>query len=120
MHEIRLKRAYEGYDARDGYRIYVDRIWPRGLSHETFKYDLWDKEIAPTSDLRHWFHDDPENRWADFEQKYHRELENNPKMPELLRLIASKPVVTLLYSSKDEAHNNAVVLKAYLQKALSR
>lgn len=120
MPEIRLKRAYDGNSDGDGFRIYVDRIWPRGLSHESFKYELWEKQIAPTSELRHWFHEDPDNRWPEFEEKYYKELENNPDMPKLLRLISGKPVVTLIYSSKDHDKNNAVVLKSFLQKALKK
>lgn len=110
MQEIGLKRAYEPASREDGFRVYIDRLWPRGLSHETFIYDLWDKDIAPSTELREWFHADPENRWPEFERRYAEELRNNPAFEGLKREIADKPKVTLLYSSHDEAHNNAVVV----------
>lgn len=110
MQTIKLKRAYEPAAATDGYRVYIDRLWPRGLSHETFHYDMWDKEIAPSTELREWFHADPQNRWADFEKRYAEELKENPAFATLKSEIADKPVVTLLYSSHDEEHNNAVVV----------
>ncbi len=112
--EILTKRAYEPADASDGFRIYVDRLWPRGLSHETFHYDLWDKEIAPSTELRQWFHENPAAEWQEFEQKYKNELLKNPALALLKQLIADKPVVTLLYSSRDTEHNNALVLQELL------
>lgn len=110
MTQYRLKRAYEAASPDDGFRVYIDRLWPRGLSHETFHYDLWDKDIAPTTELREWFHADPLGRWTEFEQKYAAELKANPSFASLKQLLETKPVVTLLYSSHDEAHNNAVVV----------
>lgn len=111
---ILTKRAYEVESADDGYRIYVDRLWPRGLSHETFHYDLWDKDIAPSTELRQWFHENPASEWTEFEERYKAELRSNPKYAGLKRLIADKPVVTLLYSSHDTIHNNAIVLRDML------
>lgn len=113
---INLKRAYEPAEADDGYRIYIDRLWPRGLSHETFHYDLWDKEIAPSTELREWFHADPDGRWTAFEKKYEAELEENPAFASMRAAVAGKSRVTLLYSSHDEAHNNAVVVREMLEK----
>lgn len=110
MTQLKLKRAYEPESSDDGFRIYIDRLWPRGLSHENFHYDLWDKDIAPSNELREWFHADPQNRWEEFEKKYTAELEANPSFKALKTLIATKPIVTLLYSSHDEIHNNAVVV----------
>lgn len=110
MTQINLKRAYEPQAETDGFRIYIDRLWPRGLSHETFHYDLWDKDIAPSTELREWFHEDPQDRWPEFERKYKAELLANPSYAALKQLVYSKPVVTLLYSSHDEQHNNAVVV----------
>lgn len=113
MSEIKIKRAYEPEEPSDGFRVYIDRLWPRGLSHETFHYDLWEKEISPSTELREWFHQDPENRWTEFEEKYIKELKSNPEFEKFKSLILEKPIVTLLYSSHDEKHNNAiVVLKA--------
>ena len=110
MTKLQLKRAYDAESPDDGFRIYIDKLWPRGLSHETFHYDLWDKDISPSTQLREWFHQDPENRWAEFEKKYAEELRNNPAFAKLKEYIATKPVVTLLYSSHDQIHNNAVVV----------
>lgn len=111
MTEIKIKRAYDPAEAADGYRIYVDRLWPRGLSHETFHYDMWDKEIAPSTELREWFHANPGTEWSEFEKRYTTELKANPAFAQLRSLVASKPVVTLLYSSHDTTHNNAIVLR---------
>ena len=115
MQKLQIKRAYEPSSPEDGFRIYIDRLWPRGLSHETFHYDLWDKDIAPSTELREWFHQDPENRWSEFEKKYSDELHNNPAFLKLKEYIALKPVVTLLYSSHDKEHNNAVILENVLK-----
>lgn len=78
MTQYQLKRAYEPASLEDGFRVYIDRLWPRGLSHETFHYDLWDKDIAPSTELREWFHADPDNRWSEFETRYSKELETSP------------------------------------------
>lgn len=118
MTELNIKRAYEPASPDDGFRIYIDRLWPRGLSHETFPYNLWDKDIAPSTDLREWFHVDPAGRWSEFRNKYLEELKNNASTPALVKLVASKPVVTLLYSSHDPTHNNAVVVLDYLSEML--
>lgn len=107
---VQIKRAYEPATPDDGFRVYIDRLWPQGLSHETFKYDWWDKDIAPSTDLREWFHEDPTERWAQFANRYTSELEANPAYEDLKEAISGKPVVTLLYSSKNEEHNNAVIL----------
>lgn len=112
-----LKRAYQPQAADDGFRVYIDRLWPQGLSHQTFHYDLWVKDIAPSTELREWFHADPANRWTLFRQKYRDELLANPAFSQLKKLLASKPVVTLLYSSRDEQHNNAVVVLQCLESA---
>lgn len=114
MQTIELKRAYDPASPGDGYRIYIDRLWPRGLSHETFHYDLWDKNIAPSAALREWFHADPVDRWTGFEQRYAAELRDNPGFNALKAAVADKPVVTLLYSSHDRLHNNAVVVRDLL------
>lgn len=110
MTKFQLKRAYDAEDPSDGFRVYIDRLWPRGLSHETFHYDLWDKDIAPSTDLREWFHADPKERWPEFKKRYESELSSNPSFTALKNLLNTKPKVTLLYSSHDEEHNNAVVV----------
>lgn len=114
---VNIKRAYEPESPADGYRVYVDRLWPRGLSHATFHYDLWDKQIAPSTELREWFHADPANEWTEFERRYKAELSANPAFASLRDALAGKPVVTLLYSSHDTTHNNAVVLRQMLTAA---
>ena len=113
---IKVKRAYDEASPSDGYRIYVDRLWPRGLSHETFHYDLWDKDIAPSDELREWFHAEPDTRWEEFCHRYMAELSANPAFPSLCALVASHPTVTLLYSSRDHEHNNAIVLANALRE----
>lgn len=115
MTTIRLKRAYDPALPSDGYRVYIDRLWPRGLSHATFHYDLWDKDIAPSTELREWFHADPANRWDEFEKRYTLELKDNPAFSRLRQQLQEHDVVTLLYSSHDQAHNNAVVVESLLQ-----
>ncbi|MCM1163517.1 MAG: DUF488 family protein [Muribaculaceae bacterium] len=115
------KRAYDDPEPTeaDGYRVYADRLWPRGLSHATFHYDLWAKDIAPSTELREWFHADPDGRWSEFESRYEEELRENPQFEALHKELSTHPVVTLLYSSHDHDHNNVVVLKKMLEKPLS-
>ncbi|MCM1378372.1 MAG: DUF488 family protein [Clostridium sp.] len=108
---IELKRAYDPELPDDGFRIYVDRLWPRGLSKESFRYDWWDKTIAPSAKLRKWFHENPKKDWNEFERRYAAEIHANPAFAELKKTIADKSKVTLLYSSRDREHNNARVLK---------
>lgn len=111
---IDIKRAYDPQSPDDGFRVYIDRLWPRGLSHETFHYDVWDKDIAPSTELREWFHADPDARWGGFRTRYADELKSNPAFGTLRAELAGKPKVTLLYSSHDSQHNNAVVLRDLL------
>lgn len=117
MTQYKLKRAYEPQSPDDGFRVYIDRLWPRGLSHETFHYDLWDKDIAPSTELREWFHADPDNRWSEFEKRYTAELSGSAYFTSLRNLLEHKPTVTLLYSSHDEKRNNAVVVYNLLTKS---
>ncbi len=113
---IRIKRIYEKPSRADGYRIIVDRLWPRGISKESAKADLWLKEISPSDKLRKWFSHDPE-KWDDFQKKYKIELKTKSSiLNEIKQLVKQKKVVTLLYSAKDEKHNNAVVLSKILEK----
>lgn len=113
---IQIKRAYDPENPNDGFRVYIDRLWPRGLSHETFHYDLWDKEIAPSTELREWFHTDPDNLWNQFVEKYKAELKSNPAFDTLKQTLKEKSNITLLYSSHDRQHNNAIVVKEMLEK----
>ena len=118
---INLERVYADASGKqsDGLRVFVDRLWPRGESKEKFKYDIWAKEIAPSTELRKWFHDDPENRWTSFEEKYAEELAANPAAAKLIDELKPHKVVTLLYSAHDPDHNNAVILKKYIEQRLN-
>ncbi|WP_300766588.1 DUF488 domain-containing protein [uncultured Bifidobacterium sp.] len=113
MGVIRLARVYAGRGGDDGYRILVDRLWPRGLSKEKAAIDMWAKECAPTSDLRRWFGHQPE-RFEEFARRYTSELEANPHLDEIRDALKSEDVVTLVYAAKDSERNNAVVLREYL------
>jgi uncharacterized protein YeaO (DUF488 family) len=113
MH-LQIKRVYEDPSKQDGTRILVDRVWPRGLSREKAKVDHWLKDIAPCTELRKWFGHDPE-RWDEFRVRYFAELDDNPDgVGKLMAKVQHGPV-TLVYSAKDENHNNAVALKEYLE-----
>ncbi len=113
--ELKLKRVYEEPVKDDGLRVLVDRLWPRGLKKEDAAVDLWLKEIAPSDDLRKWFGHDPE-KWTQFRSRYRAELQKNEAALETLRAKGGKGKVTLLYAAHDEAHNNAVALKDFLEK----
>ena len=112
--KINVQRIYEFDDKVKGYRILVDRLWPRGISKDKAKLDLWLKEIAPSNDLRKWFHIDPEN-YSEFKKRYFKELDQNSEAVQTLRNILQKHDVVLLYGRKDKVHNQAVVLKEYLE-----
>lgn len=111
--DIYIKRIYENADPSDGKRILVDRLWSRGISKENAHLDLWLKEVAPSTELRKWFHAATPDHWKEFKQRYLEELETNPVVKELQE-IASKHKVTLLYSAKDVENNHAIILKEYL------
>lgn len=113
---IRVKRVYEAPVKEDGRRVLVDRLWPRGQRKETARVDEWLKDVAPSDALRKWFDHRPE-RWAEFQKGYWAELAGKDKQPLVERLLAlgKQGTVTLLFAAKDEAHNNAVALKALLE-----
>ena len=110
---MKIKRAYAPAEAADGYRILVDRLWPRGISKEKAKIDLWLKSVAPSNELRKWFGHDPE-RFAEFDRRYRAELAESGALDELRVVLREHPDATLLFAAHDEAHNNAVVLKELL------
>jgi uncharacterized protein YeaO (DUF488 family) len=113
---IRIKRIYDPATKEDGFRILVDRLWPRGIKKETAKIDLWLKEVAPSGELRKWFSHDPE-KWEEFKKKYSKELAAKQELlKEIRRIEKEKGTVTLLYSARDEEHNNAVTLRGVLEK----
>jgi uncharacterized protein YeaO (DUF488 family) len=112
---IRLRRAYEEPSPEDGYRILVERLWPRGRKKTDVALDLWLKEIAPSPELRRWFGHDPD-KWEEFCRRYGQELEANPEAVQILRdQLRKHATVTLVYGSKDEEHNAAVALKSFLE-----
>ena len=113
--KIVVKRIYEPAAKSDGFRVLVDRLWPRGISKENAKLDLWLPEIGPSTALRQWFNHDPA-RWTEFQRRYHAELKEQKALVGELRGRAKKGKVTLLYSAKDEAHNQAVALQKLLLK----
>ncbi|HOI12415.1 MAG TPA: DUF488 domain-containing protein [Methanoculleus sp.] len=115
---IRTKRIYEEPSEDDGLRVLVDRLWPRGVSKAEAKIDRWEKDLAPTNELRKWFGHDPA-KWEEFLQRYQAELEDKKETLALLRQEASDGTVTLLYAAKDETHNNAVALKRYIEEELA-
>lgn len=111
---ITLKRIYEPYDKKDGFRVLVDRLWPRGISKEKAHLDLWLKDIAPSTELRKWFNHDPE-KWLEFQKRYKAEIAaNRDAFTMLKKMTKEKQIVTILYGAKDEEHNEAVVLRKLL------
>lgn len=113
--QVSIKRAYDKPASSDGYRILVDRVWPRGVKKEDLKLDEWCRDVAPSTELRKWFNHEP-NKFNEFQKKYQKELDNSKIAQELIYNLAKKSQVTLVYSAKDEQHNQAVVLKDYLEK----
>jgi uncharacterized protein YeaO (DUF488 family) len=111
---FKIKRIYEEPAASDGYRVLVDRLWPRGVSKERAALDDWAKEVAPSAELRTWFDHDPA-KFDEFTARYKTELKANPAVNELLSQTKDKPTITLLYGAKDPVINQANVLQQYLQ-----
>jgi uncharacterized protein YeaO (DUF488 family) len=110
---VRLKRAYEPPAPEDGQRILIDRLWPRGIRKADARLNQWMKQIAPSTALRTWFDHDP-RRWDEFRRRYRAELKQSAAELSELRGLARKGRVTLLYSARDEAHNDAVVLREFV------
>ena len=118
---FKIKRIYEAFDPDDGWRVLVDRVWPRGVSKEKARLDEWCKELAPSPQLRNWFCHIPE-KFDAFTVQYRAELDQNPKIQEAIGQILGKSAngqVTLLYSARDTEHNQAVVLRDYLEEKAS-
>ena len=113
--DVRLKRAYEPADAADGYRVLVDRLWPRGVSKEKAQLDEWARELAPSSELRTWFGHDPA-RFDEFRRRYLEELAAHEAKLAELRERASEGTLTLVYAARDSEHNDAVVLADVLRR----
>jgi uncharacterized protein YeaO (DUF488 family) len=117
--DVRLKRVYEPAAASDGYRVLVDRLWPRGVSTQRADLDRWDKELAPSAELRQWFGHDPK-RFQEFRRRYERELREQRARLSELRRRAREGTLTLVYSAHDADHNDAVVLADVLHRGLPR
>jgi len=114
-YQVKLKRAYEKPEKSDGFRVLIDRLWPRGISKEKAKIDLWLKDIAPSNELRKWFGHDPE-KWLEFQKRYKKELVVKKEViGSLKRIIDEKKIITLIYSSSDEKYNNAIALKKIMR-----
>ena len=111
---IQLKRVYEEPSDKDGMRVLVERLWPRGVTKERAAVDLWLKDVAPSPELRKWFGHDPA-RWEQFQERYRRELRKQKDAVQLLKQKGKQGSVTLVYAARDEEHNGALALKRFLQ-----
>jgi uncharacterized protein YeaO (DUF488 family) len=112
--DVRIKRVYDPVEDGDGYRVLIDRMWPRGVSRERARLDEWARELAPSEDLRRWFGHDPE-RFAEFRMRYRAELEDQRERLEDLRRRSREGPLTIVYAARDREHNNAVVLADLLR-----
>lgn len=113
---IHLKRVYDKPSRKDGMRVLVDRLWPRGLTKARAAVDVWMKGVAPSTELRKWFGHDP-SRWKQFQTRYRRELDEKTDALQSLRAMSAERTITLVYGARDEDHNEAVVLKRVLDEA---
>jgi uncharacterized protein YeaO (DUF488 family) len=112
---LRTKRIYDSPTLGDGYRVLVDRLWPRGVSHERAALGAWLKDVAPSPELRTWWNHDPV-RLEEFAERYRHELDHNPAVVELEAIVESQPTVTLLYAAQSPRINHAVILMSYLKE----
>ncbi len=117
MTSIKIKRVYEVPEKKDGFRILVDRLWPRALKKENAHADEWMKKIAPSVELRKWFNHDPE-KWTAFKKAYRKELSQLEAVGDITAYCRKHKVITLLYAAKDKQHNHAIVLQGFLNKRL--
>lgn len=115
MLKIKLKRVYAQPDLSDGYRVLVDRLWPRGISKELEDWDEWAKDLAPSAELRKWFHHDA-LLWDEFSEKYLQELQQSNLGKDFVERMKDKKIITLIYAAKDEEHCHARILKEFLSK----
>ena len=119
MGQVGIKRVYEQAADEDGVRILVDRLWPRGVSKERAALSGWLKDVAPSPDLRRWWHHDPD-RFEDFARRYRTELDDNPALEDLLSIVREHDRTTLVYAAKDPAVNHALILRDYIRQALEK
>jgi len=115
---IKIKRVYEKALPTDGYRVLVDRLWPRGVSKNSAQLEAWEKELAPSAELRTWYGHKPE-RWDEFKKRYRSELSANPSVPEFLERNKTQQVITLVYAYREEKYAHATILREFLEKKLS-
>ena len=115
---INIKRIQDGKSLSDGYRIFVDRLYPRGIRKEDFDVDLWAKDIATSTELRQWFHEDPVNRYKEFTEKYLDELDKNPYSEKFLSIVNEHKVITLISDRKDVEHSQVPVIKSFIEQKL--
>jgi uncharacterized protein YeaO (DUF488 family) len=115
--DVRLKRAYEPATPADGYRVLIDRLWPRGVSRERAALDEWERDLAPSTELRHWFAHEP-SRFEEFRRRYIEELRGQRPLLTRLRRLARDGTLTLVYGARDAEHNDAVVLAEVLRRGL--
>jgi len=115
MKGIEIKRIYAPYDRADGYRVLIDKLWPRGIKKEDAHIGYWAKELAPSTKIREAFHHEDET-WEQFQHDYLQELKANEAVDTFLKQIHDKPKTTLLYGAKNPTHNHAVILRDYLKK----
>ena len=119
MGQVDIKRVYEQAVDEDGIRVLVDRLWPRGVSKERAALSGWLKDVAPSPDLRRWWHHDPD-RFEDFARRYRTELDDNPALGDLLSIVREHDRTTLVYAAKDPAVNHALILRDYIRQALEK
>lgn len=120
MTTIKTKRVYEPAAPEDGFRMLADRLWPRGISKERLHGVLWAKDIAPSAQLREWFHADESGRWEEFECKYEKELETNVAVGPIVEEIKKYDTATILFAGKDTVHTHTKVLRSFLEKQLAK
>ncbi len=116
---LKVKRVYEDDESSDGTRFLVERLWPRGMKKEELKMEAWLKEVAPSDGLRRWFAHDL-LKWKEFQKRYRAELVSNPNAWKSILESAKRGDVTLLYSARDTEHNNAIVLKSFLEERIKK
>ncbi|MCQ6958346.1 DUF488 domain-containing protein [Mucilaginibacter aquariorum] len=115
MTVFKIKRIYEPAEKADGRRVLVDRLWPRGVKKNSIPVDAWQKDLAPTGNLRSWYKHDPA-KWEEFQLRYLLELKHNPAVEDFLRATAGEQSITLLYAAKDKEHNHTLVLQRILEE----
>ena len=120
MATVRIKRVYDPATSDDGFRVLVDRLWPRGVKKEALHYDLWAKEVAPSTELRQWYHQDPIGRWDEFRRRYLDELRGSAVAVAFAAAVSAHASTTLLYASRDTQHNHALVLQSFLEGSAGR